>query len=215
MFRLTIIDLFFTHFRILWFGRSRVFMRAEFDKNKNVDPETAARLVAEGEKKVASQRSDLLWQCKFVIHYHETSQILTLGKNCGNYWIRLKFEQWFFEMANSIDPELSGTVWSGSTLFVQICVQMFRIIYGVLHAIRHPVIFRHEHPSILREAFLAKYRYVNVCKCKLISREHFRQILINNFIAVSLGKTNTCIWLNIGRKLEKYDHISSWRLVIK
>ena len=59
----------------------------------------------------------------------------------------------------------------------------------------HPVIFRQKHPSILREAFLAMYRYVNVCKCKLTSREHFRQILINNFIAVSLGKTipNTCI----------------------
>ena len=69
----------------------------------------------------------------------------------------------------------------------------------------HPVIFRQEHPSILREAFLAMYRYVNVCTCKLISRENFRQILINNFIAVSLGKTNTCIWLNIGRKLEKYE----------
>ena len=38
----------------------------------------------------------------------------------------------------------------------------------------HPVIFRPEHPSILREAFLAMYRYVNVCKCKLISREHLR-----------------------------------------
>ena len=57
----------------------------------------------------------------------------------------------------------------------------------------HPVIFRHEHPSILRQAFLAMYRYVNVCKCKLISRKHLRQILINNFIAVSLGKTNTCL----------------------
>ena len=69
----------------------------------------------------------------------------------------------------------------------------------------HPVIFRQEHLSILREAFLAMYRYVNVCKCKLISKEHFRQILISSFTAVSLGKTNTCIWLNIGRKLEKYE----------
>ena len=64
---------------------------------------------------------------------------------------------------------------------------------AVLLDLNHPVIFRHEHPSILREAFLAMYRYVNVCKCKLISREHLWQILINNFIAVSLGKTNTCI----------------------
>ena len=68
----------------------------------------------------------------------------------------------------------------------------------------HPVIFRQEHPSILREAFLAMYRYVNVCKCKLIFTEHIRQILINNFIAVSLGKTTIRTWLNIGRKLEKY-----------
>ena len=67
------------------------------------------------------------------------------------------------------------------------------LLFVVRIALTHPVIFRHEHPSILREAFLAMYRYVNVCKCKLISREHLRQILINNFTAVSLGKTNTCI----------------------
>ena len=28
----------------------------------------------------------------------------------------------------------------------------------------HPVIFRHQHPSILREACLGMYRYVNICK---------------------------------------------------
>ena len=77
----------------------------------------------------------------------------------------------------------------------------------------HPVIFRHEHPSILREAFSAMYRYVNVCKCKLISRERIRQILNNNFIAVSLGKTTTCIWLNIGRKIEKYEQACTVFLV--
>ena len=77
----------------------------------------------------------------------------------------------------------------------------------------HPVIFRHEHPSILREAFSAMYRYVNVCKCKLISRERIRQILINNFIAVSLGKTTTCIWLNIGEKIEKYEQACTMFLV--
>ena len=41
----------------------------------------------------------------------------------------------------------------------------------------HPVFFRHEHPSILREAFLAMYRYVNFCKYKLISREHLGRSL--------------------------------------
>ena len=37
-------------------------------------------------------------------------------------------------------------------------------------------------------------------KCKSISKEHFRQILISSFFS---RKTNTCIRLNIGRKLEK------------
>ena len=44
-------------------------MREEFDKNKNVDPETAVRLVTEGERKCEAQRTDLLWQCKFLKHH--------------------------------------------------------------------------------------------------------------------------------------------------
>ena len=79
------------------------------------------------------------------------------------------------------------------TARILICIYYRKNVFQGMFLIYHPVIFRHEHPSILREAFLAMYRYVNVCKCKLISREHFRQILINNFTAVSLGKTNTCI----------------------
>ena len=78
-----------------------------------------------------------------------------------------------------------------SVVLYNIDLQTFMLRGG--NSTLHPVIFRHEHPSILREAFLAMYGYVNVCKCKLISREHLRQILINNFIAVSLGKTNACI----------------------
>ena len=39
-------------------------IRAEFDKNKNVDMETAERLLAEAEKKVAASRHPVPYQCK-------------------------------------------------------------------------------------------------------------------------------------------------------
>ena len=115
----------------------------------------------------------------------------------------IKFFSWFYAC---IQPQGRGWQPPGDKILTSTGTSChFRHLLQVpKKSLWHPVIFRQEHPSILREAFLAMYRYVNVCKCKLISREHLRQILINNFIAVSLGKTNNCIWLNIGRKLEKY-----------
>ena len=55
-------------------------MRAEFDKNKNVDPETAVRLVSEGERECFMQRSELLLQCKF-LKYHWNDSLVSQGQN--------------------------------------------------------------------------------------------------------------------------------------
>ena len=68
-----------------------------------------------------------------------------------------------------------------------------------------PCIFRHEHPSVLREAFLAMYRYVNVCKYKLISREHLGRSLSTILLQFLLERPTPVFDQTLGENLKNMN----------